>query len=214
MAYSFTQLEKESLCQPLIRKLKKGEYLFQQGQPGNSFFIVLEGNIHLIQESEEGEHVFARVEADGVLGEKSLLEGTKRHRYFSALADSDVRLLELTLDDLKQLVSQQPQLLFEIMKRCLEETIDRLDRANYLAKCLRGSQTEERFKKCLVYLAQTVGVKKKGGILIPSLRSALMYYLGLPEAELIKMLENAIKNKVLLPDTDQDFFLSSETGWL
>lgn len=210
MAYSFAQLERDPSCSVFIRELKQGHFLFQQGQPGNSFFIVLSGSIRLIQETEQGEHVFARIEPNGVLGEKSLLEGTQRHRLFSAQAETDLRLLELTLEDLKALISQQPQLLFEIMKRCLEVTIDRLDRANYLAKCLRGSDTEERFKKCLVYLSQTIGTKKRGGVLIPRLRSALAYYLGLSDSELVPLLEKAIQNKLLLPDTEEDFFLSPE----
>ena len=70
----------ESIARTMkIRKFRRGEVLFHEGDPGDSLFIVVTGSVKVVVPSDEGEEAILATLAGGdSLGELSLLDGAPR----------------------------------------------------------------------------------------------------------------------------------------
>ena len=101
--------------QQLAQSLRLSEYsagaiLLREGEPGDRFSIILDGQIEIIKAFETAEERILAVEGPGdYLGEVSLLypDGL---RSATARARTDVRLLEMTPADFDGLIQRQPGL--------------------------------------------------------------------------------------------------------
>lgn len=91
-----SQLPREAflavLSQVSLRRLRPGDLVFQEGEIGQSFFVIARGQIE-VQRQDEGRLVtLATLGEGGIFGEMALLSETPRTA--SVLAASDVDLLE------------------------------------------------------------------------------------------------------------------------
>lgn len=87
------QLEKV-LDATAIIELNAGEYLFQQGESGNAFYIVLAGGLRALQNSEEGIFILGDISAGEPIGKLSLFTKEKHSASIIALRKSSVLRLE------------------------------------------------------------------------------------------------------------------------
>ncbi|MGK5093076.1 ABC transporter substrate-binding protein [Deltaproteobacteria bacterium TL4] len=94
----FSDTQKQALGQQLkSRFIKAGEFLFKQGEMGNSMFIIQEGIIVFSVELENGESVeVSRLGAGSAFGEMSMLTGEVRTE--TAVADTNTKVLEIPQD--------------------------------------------------------------------------------------------------------------------
>jgi CRP-like cAMP-binding protein/CheY-like chemotaxis protein len=77
------------------RKYKKNEILFDEGQPGDRFYVIIEGTVSILKVLADGkEELLARLEKGECFGEMAILEKTTR----SARAKADDTLLLFELD--------------------------------------------------------------------------------------------------------------------
>jgi len=89
------------------RELPAGETLFQVGEPGESLFVVVAGEIELFIRDTTGQKIVLTVAGDGqIFGELALLDGGGRTA--TAVALMDTELLELDRDDLLLLFQKTP----------------------------------------------------------------------------------------------------------
>jgi len=179
MAFSLDMLSKKESLLPFRKQFGPGEVIFHQGQVGNTLFILLKGRVHLLLDSNTGEHVFSVASAGDILGEKAILQEKGHQRLFSAQAVEPVIAFEISAWDLGQLQRTEPDLILDILKRSFEVSAKRLEQANYLARVLRGTDSRRRFCECIVYAAHTAGSPTTNGIKIPKLKEALSYFLDL-----------------------------------
>jgi hypothetical protein len=70
------------------RALKPGEVLFSQGDPGDSFYILLDGEVSVVHTEGDVETVWDVLEAGDYLGEESLLYNRPRGASVSALGNT------------------------------------------------------------------------------------------------------------------------------
>lgn len=92
------------------------EVLFREGDPGDSFSIVLEGQVAVIKAMGTlDERILAILGPGEFIGEMSLLY-RDRMRSASARAHTRLLLLEMTHDNFKALLLRQPILAFRIMQ--------------------------------------------------------------------------------------------------
>src|SRR5687767_3090509 len=77
------QLEKILDATEII-ELNAGEYLFQQGESGNAFYIVLSGRFRALQNIESGIFILGDISAGEPIGELSLF--TKDNHSASIIA--------------------------------------------------------------------------------------------------------------------------------
>jgi NTE family protein len=110
-----------------ILEFDAGEYLFQQGETGHAFYIVLSGRFRALQNNEDGLFILGDISVGEPIGELSLFTKEKHSASIVALRKSSV--LRLEDDEYTTLVQQFPSFANTLTKF----VIDRL-RRNALQK--------------------------------------------------------------------------------
>jgi CRP-like cAMP-binding protein len=83
------------------------ETLFREGQPGDSMFLILEGQMRVYTKQKSGEVLFLRIlEAGDAFGEVALLNQAPRSASVEAVRESV--LIKITSASLQKLLSEQP----------------------------------------------------------------------------------------------------------
>ena len=79
---AFTDHELNKLVgrEKLFKDSKKGGYIFKEGDPGSSLFVLLFGGIDLVKEGEGGkEAIILQLKSGALFGEVAMLTGNKRN---------------------------------------------------------------------------------------------------------------------------------------
>ena len=101
--------------QAVVRELARNEFLFHQGDPSSSLFIVQEGRIAIATRSSDGrETVIAVLEDGGLFGELPLFDDAPRVADARALIDT--RVVELAYEPVRELLRTRPELLWVIVR--------------------------------------------------------------------------------------------------
>jgi serine phosphatase RsbU (regulator of sigma subunit) len=101
------------------REYPAGALLFAEGDPGDTFSIVLEGEIEIIKAlGTPEERLLSVVMAGDYLGEMSLLHPDGR-RSATARARKPVQILEMARPDFEALLARQPRLAFEFARQMI-----------------------------------------------------------------------------------------------
>jgi CRP/FNR family cyclic AMP-dependent transcriptional regulator len=108
-----------------VRRFRAGDRIFSQGTVGDSMFVVGEGEVQLVVQSDFGEEiVLDRRSATEFFGEFAMLDGQPRTT--SAVATEPTRLIVLTRESLHQLL-REPQVV-DVLLRGLVDMIREADR--------------------------------------------------------------------------------------
>lgn len=93
-----------------------GSILMREGEAGDRFYVIVDGQVAIIKALGTREESLLGVRNPGdYLGEMSLLNWDGL-RTASAQARGDVRLIEITRDHFNNLLKQQPELVFEMVR--------------------------------------------------------------------------------------------------
>ncbi|PKM87911.1 MAG: Crp/Fnr family transcriptional regulator [Firmicutes bacterium HGW-Firmicutes-12] len=99
----------------ITKELKKGDFLFKQGDIADSCYIVKEGTIKLTKLTEDGEESVVHViNAGEILGESTLFRSISFHPV-TAIALENVKVCYLSRNMLEQLVKKNPDLAWELI---------------------------------------------------------------------------------------------------
>jgi len=181
-----------------VRQVRAGDYIFKQGQKGTTLFIILTGEVELLAEREDTEHIEGILTAGHFLGEKAVLQVASAHqRLFSARARSNVQALELSHQDIDELSVKAPTVVADMLKRSFQIAGDRLARANFLIRVLRSSNNDERLVNCIRFFCRTAGRKTKDGIEVSLSLEALYYYIDMEPAAIATGLERLVQAKLV-----------------
>lgn len=141
--------ELADLC--VVRKLRRGQLLFSEGDASEDLYVVSSGRVKVLLSSARGEELILTVVGSGdALGELSVLDGLPRSATAQALDDTD--LLVLPAPALRELLARSPELclswaleLSGTVRRLTGSTGDLvfLDLPRRLAKLLLEAGTEE-----------------------------------------------------------------------
>ncbi len=118
---------------PIIQTLTltAGDILFNDGEPGDSLYIIKSGSIRIFKviDSEAGtEKSLALLEAGTFLGEMSLIEGSTRSA--SARAEIDSTILKITRSDFLKLLRSYPKAAIRLFISFVNVVSARLRRTN------------------------------------------------------------------------------------
>ena len=89
-----------------VRPTAAGEALFRQGDPSCDFFVVLEGEVALVEPDLDGQRTIGVRGAREIVGELSLLN--EEVAYLSAIVQQPGSVLAITADDLRAIVTDDP----------------------------------------------------------------------------------------------------------
>ncbi len=98
-----------------MRAYEAGEVIFQEGDPGDGIYIVLEGLVQVsTRVSETERRVLTRVEEGDFFGEMAILDD--RPRSATASAESDTKVYFLHRDDLSRILDRSPKLTVSLLR--------------------------------------------------------------------------------------------------
>jgi CRP/FNR family transcriptional regulator, cyclic AMP receptor protein len=109
-----------------------GEYVFREGDPGDSVYLVAQGAVEIMLEprsDEEKQIPVTILAATSTFGEVTLVEENSR-RTASVRCRSDAQLLRLRRDRLLRLCNDYPGIGFRIMRRIAAELATKLRSSN------------------------------------------------------------------------------------
>jgi len=137
----------------------RGTTLFNEGEPGESLFIVLSGKVKLGRRSSDGrENLVAIMGPSDQFGELSLFDPGPRTATASAL--TEVKLLGLGHGDLQPWLSARP----EVASALLRAVARRLRKTNDAMSDLVFSDVPGRVARALLDLSRRFGVQSEEGI--------------------------------------------------
>jgi thioredoxin reductase (NADPH) len=100
------------------RPVNAGEVLYAEGDPSESFYVILAGRVAIVEGYGTDDQRVVRVHGPGrFLGELSLLTG--QTEFFTAVALEDGEVLAVPVEGLRAVVSRDPALGDEILRACL-----------------------------------------------------------------------------------------------
>ena len=113
------------------RRLRAGERLFAQGDPGNELFVLTEGSMSIVQRDPQGKAAqrFVSFSPGMMFGEVAVLDGSGRSA--DATADTDAVVYALPIPELEELERTAPHIVIRLYRNI----------ASHLSIRLRSSTT-------------------------------------------------------------------------
>ena len=108
--------------------LTAGDVLFEQGDDATDAFLIMDGTIEISSDA-----LTAKLGKDELFGESGLV-GNRRQA--AAIAKTDCRLLAISVEELRQSITSEPDtalLLIEALINRLADTLNRLEATKRLA---------------------------------------------------------------------------------
>lgn len=140
-------------------KLKKGQTLFSEGQPGDRLYLVVSGKMKLSHASGDGrESVFMVLGPSDMFGELSLFDPGPRTS--TAIAVTDCEVLGLSNKDLRPWLTEHP----EVVQSLLQALAHRLRRTSETMSDLVFADVPGRVAKALLELGEKFGTKTSSGL--------------------------------------------------
>ena len=161
----FSALDSETaiaLQQTMVSQtIKKGNPLFQEGEPGDRLYVVTEGKIKLSHASGDGRESVLMVLGPGdMFGELSLFDPGPRTA--TAIAVTDSKVLGLGNTDLNPWLAGRP----EVAQSLLQALAHRLRRTNETMSDLVFADVPGRVAKALLELGEKFGTKTADGMYV------------------------------------------------
>ncbi|MEG2338086.1 MAG: Crp/Fnr family transcriptional regulator [Clostridium sp.] len=179
---------------------KKNKVIFSEGDTGKTLYLVSEGKVKLYKYTSDGREQILHILSEGdFFGELNLL---KESTYgFYAKAIEDCRLCTLGKDELREIISSDPQIGIKI----LEVIGDRLTKLESLAQNLATKDVDSRFAYLLTELADKYGIKENGKITInlPLSREDMASYIGVARETISRKLKKFQEEGLITLETSK-----------
>ncbi|SNU02589.1 cAMP-binding domain of CRP or a regulatory subunit of cAMP-dependent protein kinases [Ruaniaceae bacterium KH17] len=158
----FSALDQEDQAQlfEMMSKVsfRRGEKLFNEGDPGDCLYLLVEGKVKLGHTSSDGrENLIAILGPGEMIGELTLFDPGPRSGTATAVAPTD--MLQLDHTALMQFIDTRP----ELSKHLLKALAQRLRRTNEALADLVFSDVPGRVAKAVLDLADRFGSQSPDG---------------------------------------------------
>lgn len=152
----------DSLQRSMVpQSLKKGQTLFNEGEPGDRLYVVTAGKIKLSHASGDGRESLLMVLGPGdMFGELSLFDPGPRTS--TAIAVTEAAVLGLGTNDLRPWLSGRP----EVAQSLLQALAHRLRRTSEAMSDLVFADVPGRVAKALLELGDKFGTPTAGGLYV------------------------------------------------
>ena len=96
-------------------KFAPGECLMRKGEPAESAYVILDGEVEVVGETEAGEFVIAVVGRNQLQGEMGVITNTPRGA--TVRAKAPVRALRISADVFLRLITENPECALDVMRQ-------------------------------------------------------------------------------------------------
>lgn len=141
-------------------RYKKGQFIFREGDPADSFHFLKEGSVKCVKTSPDGKEVTLKVLMPGDLFccDAAVFEGGTHPGCAQPMGD--VSVLRLSKKAYYDLLRRNPDAALDVIKYLGH----RLNEAQENAKLLALDRAEQRMASLLIKLAARAGVREPDGI--------------------------------------------------
>jgi len=101
-----------------IREVPAGSLIFRQGEPGETLYVVLSGQVEIIREADQKEISVAKIGPSGYFGEFAIL--TNQPRTATARIIEHAVMLQIHKHHFRELLITHSSLTFEILRTMAE----------------------------------------------------------------------------------------------
>jgi FixJ family two-component response regulator len=108
-----------------VRKLKAGEMLFREGDPGTEVYVIESGGIRICKDHNGWDKTITFLGRGEIIGEMSFLDRSKRSA--SAIATEECDLVVLNMDKFRDYLDRQPAWLRRLITTLLTRLRDRTE---------------------------------------------------------------------------------------
>jgi CRP/FNR family cyclic AMP-dependent transcriptional regulator len=179
------------LAQRFTRSLEEGQKLFEEGDPGESMFVIQSGAIGVFRRVGDVEVPIAQLGAGELVGEMAVLEGLPRTA--CAVASEPSVVIELPSSLFEQMVRENGEIALRVLRRLSA----RLREADRLIHAFLASSGAERAIEMLRGLAERVD-EKEPRTLPPGFDSTFLATLAGIPIEQAKELERSLRQAKIL----------------
>ncbi len=132
-----------------LKRFDPGEVIIKEGDSGKSFYIIIEGKVEVVKDTEEGKIKLAELGEGSFFGEFAFLSGARRSA--SVIARTPVELLEFTEELLEDLLRKYPMVAEVLVEFYRERILDTMLAISPLFKHFDPSERKELLKKFEFY---------------------------------------------------------------
>ena len=100
-----------------VRETKPGQILFREGDTSYDFIVILEGTVNIVDDFGDEARTIATHGAGRFLGEMNMLTG--QAVYLSAVVEEGGKIIAISPEDLKEIVTEEPNLSDIVLKAFL-----------------------------------------------------------------------------------------------
>lgn len=185
-----------SICHATKKQhMKKGELLFNQGDPIDAVYYIKEGSFKLVRITENGEEVIVQIVGSGeVIGVTALfMEGI--YSPISAIVMEEGNVCSIDRKSLEKIIIEKPEIALQIIRSLSTRLYDTWERIAEL-----NTQTiQERIIGFFIQLAQEHGEPCPEGTLIkiPLTQQEIAYAVGGSRVIVSQALQKLIKNNYI-----------------
>jgi CRP/FNR family cyclic AMP-dependent transcriptional regulator len=149
----------EFIARAQTRNYPAGHMLFSKGDPGDSLFTILSGQVRISVLSEAGKEVILNILGSGeIFGEIALLDGNARTASASTIGDCE--LVTISRQDFLSFLARHPQ----VNQRLLEVLCARLRWVSTSYEDLLFLRLPHRLARKVLFLAENFGESDQGAI--------------------------------------------------
>jgi CRP-like cAMP-binding protein len=179
-------------------EIKKGSFLFQEGQPASEMFLILSGRIQISKVNAEGEELYLRLcSTNDIVGELTLF--TEDPRYiFNARVIENGHVVGIQLDMLEKALFQNSNLGYQFIKWMNDHI--RRTMTKFRDLVLFGKKGA--LYSTLIRLSNSYGLHKDDGIhiTVPITTQDLAHFCGTAREIVSRMLTDLKKNQIISID--------------
>ncbi|GAB4023229.1 MAG: hypothetical protein Fur0010_26470 [Bdellovibrio sp.] len=129
-------IQQASSIQSRLIEIKSGDFLFKEGQRGDSIYVLREGALEVVKMLDGKEVIIGTIHDQQMIGEMAYLE--KKLRTASVRATQDSKVLELQLGNVDKFLEQQPFWLRILINTLVDRIRDSNQHIMELEKRLKG----------------------------------------------------------------------------
>jgi CRP-like cAMP-binding protein len=199
--------DSDPILSKLVRTANAGDFLFKQGEKSNTMYLIMEGSVVLMLNGVHAQRRVGTVGAGEMVGEKAILEDAPYKHTYSAVALTNVVMLELDKQSIKVIQKRMPDFTLKVLRRVTE----RLDEANELVSILQLKNEVERLTQYLLFFCHYHCKKGSRGVQISMSVDEIHEAINLDKTFIEASIKVLVAQKILVA-TDGGFLISDENA--
>jgi CRP/FNR family cyclic AMP-dependent transcriptional regulator len=161
-------------CSTIV-EYKKGQIIYDQDQPSNAIYLVIEGKVKVSRLADDGHQVVVDLyQPDEFFGESAFLN--LPHRAEQATALDNTRLMTWTTVELEDMVTRRPRLAVALLQILAQRSVDFTQRIESFS----ADNIAKRLARSLIRFSDRLGTPVEDGSvkMAPFTHELLSQYVG------------------------------------